>query len=324
MLAAGYISVSAPAGSTPTNLRGQYAQVVRGYDDWLPSGNVAIDLTPDLVLRLSAAKVLSRPELGNLSPTSGITATTRTGNVNNPFLEPIRADTFDAGLEYYFQPGSLFSVAYFRKNIKTYIQRVTSQVPFLDLGLPVELLTGSATAPTEIFTVGRLVNTPGGKLEGIEVNAQVQLSFLPGFLSHFGVLANYTHVTSKIQYVLASVNGVPTVTTTADLIGLSKNTASGTLFYEDAKFSIRSTASYRDRYIRGIPASPGSDLQGNSPNLFVDASASFNVNEHIKLIVEAQNLTDERNNLYIDSIRKDTLFQTRIGRTFNFGVNFQF
>ena len=324
MLAAGYIAVSAPAGSTPTNLRGQYAQVLRGYEDWLPSGNVAIDITPDLLLRLSAAKVMSRPELGNLAPTSGITATTRTGNINNPYLDPIRADTFDAALEWYFQPGSLLSVAYFKKDIKTYIQRVTSQIPFNQLGLPDALLANTNTTPSEIFTVGRLVNTPGGPLEGIEVNAQIQLRFLPGFLGNLGVLANYTHVTSQIQYILASVNGVPTVTTTADLLNLSKNTASGTLFYEDSKFSIRATGSYRDRYIRGIPASPGSDLQGNSPNLFVDASASYAFTDNLKLILEAQNLTDERNNLYIDSQRQDTLFQTRIGRTFTFGVNFQF
>lgn len=324
MLAAGYISVSAPAGSTPTNLRGQYGQVLRGYDDWLPSGNVAIEPIDNLILRLSAAKVLARPELGQLAPTSGITATTRTGNINNPFLDPIRADTFDAALEWYFKPGSLLSVAYFKKDIKSFVQRVTSQIPFNQLGLPVELLTGTNTAPTEIFTIGQPVNTPGGPLEGFEVNAQIQLDFLPGFLGNFGVLANYTHVTSTIQYVLASVNGVPTVTTTADLIGLSKNTASGTLFYEDSKFSIRATGSYRDRYIRGIPASAGSDLQGNSPNLFVDASASYALTDNIKVILEAQNLTDERNNLYIDSQRKDTLFQTRIGRTFNFGVNFQF
>jgi len=324
MLAAGYISVSAPAGSTPTNLRGQYGQVLRGYDDWLPSGNVVIEPVDNLILRLAAAKVMSRPELGQLAPTSGITATTRTGNINNPFLDPIRADTFDAALEWYFKPGSLLSVAYFKKDIKTFVQRVTSQVPFNQLGLPVELLANTNTAPTEIFTIGQPVNTPGGPLEGFEVNAQIQLDFLPGFLGNFGVLANYTHVTSTIQYVLASVNGVPTVTTTADLIGLSKNTASGTLFYEDSKFSIRATGSYRDRYIRGIPASTGSDLQGNSPNLFVDASASYAVTDNIKVILEAQNLTDERNNLYIDSERKDTLFQTRIGRTFNFGVNFQF
>jgi TonB-dependent receptor len=324
MLAAGYISVSAPAGSTPTNLRGQYGRVLRGYDDWLPSGNVAIEPVDNLIIRLSAAKVLSRPELGQLAPTSGITATTRTGNINNPFLDPIRADTFDAALEWYFKPGSLLSVAYFKKDIKTYIQRVTSQIPFNQLGLPVELLANTNTAPTEIFTIGQPVNTPGGPLEGFEVNAQVQFDFLPGLLGNFGMLANYTHVTSTIQYVLASVNGVPTVTTTADLIGLSKNTASGTLFYEDSKFSIRATGSYRDRYIRGIPASPGSNLQGNSPNLFVDASASYAITDNIKVILEAQNLTDERNNLYIDSERKDTLFQTRIGRTFNFGVNFQF
>ncbi len=323
MLAAGYISVGA-AGQTPTNLRGQYAQVVRGYDDWLPSGNLVIEPARNLLLRLAAAKVMSRPELGQLAPTSGVTATTRVGNINNPYLDPIRADTLDAALEWYFQPGSLLSVAYFHKNIKTYIQRVTSQIPFNQLGLPVALLDNTNTAPTEDFTIGQPVNTPGGKLNGVEVNAQVQMRFLPGFLKNIGVLGNYTRVTSKIRYILASVNGVPTVTTTADLVGLSKNTASGTLFYEDSKFSIRATASYRDRYIRAIPASPGSDLQGNSPNTFVDASASFNVSDHIKLIVEAQNLTDERNNLYIDSARRDTLFQTRIGRTFNFGVNFQF
>ena len=323
MLAAGVVSIAA-AGQTPTNLRGQYGQVLRAYDDWLPSANVVIEPTRNVLLRFAAAKVMSRPELGQLAPTSGITATTRTGNINNPYLDPIRADTFDAAAEWYFQPGSLLSVAYFHKNIKTYVQRVTSQIPFNQLGLPVALLDNTNTAPTEIFTVGQPLNTPGGKLNGVEVNAQVQLRFLPGFLKNLGVLGNYTHVTSKIRYILASVNGVPTVTTTADLVGLSKNTASGTVFYEDNKFSIRATASYRDRYIRAIPASPGSDLQGNSPNTFVDASASYNLNDHIKLIVEAQNLTDERNNLYIDSVRRDTLFQTRIGRTFNFGVNFQF
>ncbi|WP_236704406.1 MULTISPECIES: TonB-dependent receptor [unclassified Sphingomonas] len=323
MLAAGYIAVAAP-GQTPTNLRGQYGQVLRGYDDWLPSANIVIEPAQNLLVRLAAAKVMSRPELGQLAPTSGVTATTRVGNINNPFLDPIRADTFDAALEWYFQPGSLLSVAYFHKNIKSYIQRVTSQIPFNQLGLPAALLDNTNTAPTEEFTIGQPLNTPGGKLNGVEVNAQLQLRFLPGFLSNLGVLGNYTRVTSKIRYILASANGIPTVTTTADLVGLSKNTASGTIFYEDSKFSIRATAAYRDRYIRGIPASPGSDLQGNSPNTFVDASASYNVTDQIKLIVEAQNLTDARNNLYIDSVRRDTLFQTRIGRTFNVGVNFQF
>jgi iron complex outermembrane receptor protein len=324
MLSSGYIAVAPPAGQTsPTNLVGKFAAAQNNYDDWLPSANIVIEPVNNVLVRLSGAKVLARPELGLLTPTSGVNPVTRVGNVNNPFLDPIRANTFDVAVEWYFRPGSLLSAAFFYKDIKSFIQNVNSQVPFNELGLPNALLENSNTAPTELFTVSQPFNTPGGKLKGIELNAQIPFTFFDGFLSNFGVLGNYTRVTSKINYILASVNGVPTVTTTADLVGLSKNTASGTLYYEDDKFSIRTTANFRDRFIRGIPASPGSDLQGNARTVFMDASASFNVTERLKLIVEGTNLTDEQNRLYIDSVRQDTLFETRIGRTFTFGVTYR-
>lgn len=325
MVSSGYIAVAPPAGTTsPTNLVGQFARATNGYDDWLPSVNMVVEPIKDLLFRVSAAKVMSRPELGALTPTSGVNPVTRVGNVNNPFLDPVRADTFDAAIEWYFRPGSLLSIAYFYKDIGSFIQNVNSQIPFNQLGLPNALLENSNTAPDELFTVSQPFNTPGGPLEGIEVNAQVPLTFMPGFLANFGILANYTRVTSEINYILASAGGMPTVTTTADLVGLSKNTASGTLYYEDSKFSIRSTANYRDRFIRGIPASPGSDLQGNAPTLYVDASASYNLSDNFRLILEAQNLTDEQNRLYTDSMRQDTLFETRIGRTFTAGFNVRF
>lgn len=325
MLASGYIAVAPPAGTTsPTNLIGRFSEAKNSYDDWLPSANLVYEASDNVLLRLSGAKVLARPELGQLTPTSGVNPVTRIGNVNNPFLDPIRANTFDVAAEWYFRPGSLLSIAYFHKDIKSFIQSVSSQVPFSDLGLPDALLAGSNTVASEIFTVSRPFNTPGGPLKGFEINAQVPFTFLDGIWANFGMLANYTRVTSKINYILASAGGVPTVTTTADLIGLSKNTMSGTLYYEDEDFSIRTTANYRDRFIRGIPASPGSDLQGNAPTLYVDAAASYNVTPEIKLILEAQNLTDEQNRLYIDSKRQDTLFETRIGRTVTAGVNVRF
>lgn len=322
MRSSGIITVAPPVGTTsPTGLVGQVASASNSYEDWLPSANVVIEPTKNLLIRLSAAKVMARPELGPLAPTSGVNPITRVGNVNNPFLDPIRASTADAAIEWYFRPGSLLSVAYFRKNIKSFIQTITSQIPFNQLGLPDALLQGSNTQPTELFNISRPVNTPGGPLKGVEVNAQVPFTFLRGFLRNFGALANYTRVTSTIQYCLASSGGNCTATTTAPLVGLSKNTASGTLYYEDDRFSIRSTVNWRDRFIRGLPASQGSDYQGNRPTTYVDASASYLVTDRIKLILEAQNLTDERNSLYIDSIRQDTLFETRIGRTINFGVN---
>ncbi len=321
MRSSGYITVS--DASSPTGLRGQFAAANNSYDDWLPSANIVIEPVRNLLVRFSGAKVLARPELGLLTPTSGVTATTRNGNINNPFLDPIRANTFDVGVEWYFRPGSLLSAAFFYKDIKTYIQSITSQIPFTELGLPNELLTGTNTTPNELFNVSQPFNTPGGPLKGIEVNAQIPFNFLEGFFSNFGVLANYTRVTSKINYCLRSVAGQCTVTTKNDLIGLSPNTASATLYYEDDKFSIRTTGNFRDAFIRGIPASPGSDLQGNDKTFYMDASASYNVSDRLKIILEATNLTDEQNRLYIDSTRQDTLFETRIGRTFTFGVTYR-
>ena len=105
---------------------------------------------------------------------------------------------------------------------------------------------------------------------------------------------------------------------------MSRNTASGTLFYENDRFSVRTTASYRDKYFRAIPASPGSDVRGDLATTFVDAQASWFVNDYLTLILEAQNLTGERNTLYIDNTREDTLFQTEIGTTYTLGAIVKF
>jgi iron complex outermembrane recepter protein len=146
------------------------------------------------------------------------------------------------------------------------------------------------------------------------------LTFLPGVLQDFGVLANYTHVTSEIDYILPGK-----VITTNDLIGLSRNAASATIYYENELFSFRTTGSYRAGYLRTVPSGGNdSDVLGNHSTFYVDASASYNLSENIKLILEAQNLTDEHNTLYIDSKRQDPLFDTRIGRTISLGVNAKF
>ncbi|HEV7609751.1 MAG TPA: TonB-dependent receptor [Steroidobacteraceae bacterium] len=321
--AVGYIPIAAPMGAPFPNV-GFRQDVDQEYHDLLPSLNMVFEFTPDLLMRFSAAKVMARADLGSLSPSVSVTATTHTASVNNPLLEPIRAKTADLALEWYFAEGSLLSAAVFYKDIETYIQRITGDEPFRNLGVPDSVLAGSPSSPTDTFQVSRLQNTEGGPLKGFELNAQVQFRNLPGFWSNTGFLANYTHVESTIKYVLTSAGGVPLTFTEDDLVDLSPNTASGTLFYDNGTVSVRTTGSYRDAYIRGLPASAGSDVRGNKANMFVDASASWNVNDNLSLILEAQNLTDERNTLFIDRSREDTLFQTEIGRTFTIGATFKF
>lgn len=321
----GTIPVNAPAGS-PYPTLGVLTTVERSYEDWLPSANVAIDLTSNLIGRLSAARVMSRPSYGQLIPSASVNAVIRTGSASNPLLDPIRANTFDAALEWYFAPGSLLSVAYFHKDIETYIQNTNQLVPFRDLNLPLSLLSNSTASPDELFNFSRSNNTPGGPLSGVEVNLQLPLRFLPGFLSNLGVLGNFTRVRSNINYILQTdpATGQPTLARTAPLVGLSPETASGTVYYEDDRFSIRSTVNYRAGYLTGIPGPQDSDANGATSSIFVDASASYNINENIKLIAEVSNITNEQNNLYTDTMRQDPLYTSYFGRTFALAVNFQF
>ena len=316
----GPIPAAAPAGSTFPS-RYLISQVKRSYRDWLPSMNLALDITPELIARFSAARVMSRPAYGQLIPSGSANIVIRTASISNPYLDPIRANTFDTSLEWYFAPGSLISVAYFYKDIKTYIQNTSQLVPFRDLGLPLSLLqgTGTGVTPDELFSVTRSNNTNGGPLRGWEVNLQLPFRFLPGKLSNFGVLANFTHVRSSINYIVS-----PTITRSAPLVGLSPETASGTLYYEDSKFSIRSTVNYRAAFLTGIPGPTDSDATGNARSVFVDASASYKLSERVKLIAEASNITNETNRLYTDTTRQDPLYTAYFGRTFALAVNFQF
>ena len=102
--------------------------------------------------------------------------------MNNPFLDPIRATTADLGLEWYFRPGSLLSVAYFYKDIETYIQRITSAEPWTLTGIARLAARRHAVEPAAASShVTRWENTDGGPLNGFELNAQVQFDLLDGF-----------------------------------------------------------------------------------------------------------------------------------------------
>ncbi|WP_181404648.1 TonB-dependent receptor [Asticcacaulis tiandongensis] len=322
-LTIGYIPVTAPEGSVHP-LTSERVVAERSYQDLLPSANIVFDISDTALVRVSAAKVISRPDLYTLTPNAVVNAIPRIATVNNPYLKPIQATTFDLSLEWYFSATSLFSAGVFHKNISSYIQRINSQATFESLGLPTSLLNNSNSLPTDIFTVSQLANTSGGPLTGLELNLQADLDFLPGFWRHFGVLANYTRTQSRINYILSSENSLASTSVTADLIGLSRHSSSATIYYENKTFSARLMGTYKSGYIRRIPSGPGSDIQGNAPTFFLDASASYDLTPGVRIFFEAQNLTDEHNRQYIDSVRQDTVYDTRSGRTVSFGLTMRY
>ncbi len=195
-----------------------------------------------------------------------------------------------------------------------------ASVPYNQTGLPLSLLPPNFTG-NEVFAVTTPVNTDGGNLSGIELNYQQPFSFLPGIFSNFGTILNYTRVKSKIEYLTS-----PTVTTIIieDLIGLSPVSANATLYYEDKRFSIRGSASYRKAYLTRVPGQNNNDVEGKNATLNIDASASFKLTDQIEFTLEAVNLTDEFNDQFISRQRNSPSVYHHTGREFFAGVRFTY
>src|SRR6185503_2545428 len=69
--------VFAQAGAATTIPGVTPASINRSYNNWLPSLNARYNLTDDLIARFGAARVMSRPTLGTLSPSTTVNANVR-------------------------------------------------------------------------------------------------------------------------------------------------------------------------------------------------------------------------------------------------------
>ncbi|MFL6550082.1 MAG: TonB-dependent receptor, partial [Povalibacter sp.] len=302
------------------------------YSDTLPSLNLVAELSSDLLLRVGAAKVMTRPGLGSVTPGGSFsTVGNLTITSGDPTIDPIRAKAYDLSVEWYFAQGALLSGAVFYKDIESFVQTLQEQLPFNQTGLPLSLLENTNAGPNDVFTVSRPVNTEGGPLKGFEINYQQPFRFLPGAWSNFGLLLNYTYVDSKIDY---RVSASSLATVENDLINLSRNAYNATLYWENDKFSIRTSAAYRDRYLTTVPASNAGvanattpvlqDAEGTNETLNVDLSASWNLNDHLTFSLEGLNLTDEYNDQFIDTNADRPVVYTHTGRQYFFGARYKF
>ncbi|WP_340190167.1 TonB-dependent receptor [Brevundimonas vesicularis] len=278
------------AVGTPPVTTYDYVTTDNDYDDVLPSFNLALEPRDDVVIRLGAAKVMSRPTLGDLTPGGSVSPTTRTVSYGNPLLDPFRATNYDFSVEWYFQTEGLLAAAVFYKDIDSFITSETVGIPYNQLGLPNELLQGAAS-PTDIFQVTRRLNGEGGALKGIEIQYQQPFTFLPGLWSNFGFTGNVTWVDSEVSYGTAGKNR---------LTGQSKNTANATLYYEDGPFQARVSIAHRSQYLLSFPGANGNSEEGVNDTTNVDASMSYEFTPNLTFSLEGINLTDAYTDRYVD------------------------
>ncbi|MDR7194325.1 TonB-dependent receptor [Luteimonas terrae] len=299
--------------------------VTREYSDTLPSMNLVAELSPDFLVRLGAAKVMSRPGLGFLTPgvTVNVSGGARTVSGGNPALDPIRANTVDLGFEWYFDEGAMLGLGLFWKDIETFVQTTREVRSYASSGLPASLLEGTGATVNDDFVFSVPLNTPGGELKGFEANYTQPFTFLSGAWSNFGVQLNYTYVDSQIQYVLPS--GASSLET--DLVGLSKHAWNATLYYEGPVFSGRVSATNRDDYLLQVPGTEqgfNEDVHGQDGTTTIDASLRYRISDQIELSLEGINLTNEPSASWVGADSRLPLDYSETGRQYLLGLRYKF
>jgi TonB-dependent receptor len=283
------------------------------YTDVLPDLNMVFHLTDDKQLRFGAGIAISRPPLDALTAgfslptgcTVGLPCSGAGGG--NPLLKPYKADQLDLSYEWYFHDESLFAIAPYYKHLLTYITASTNL----------------QTIDGQQYVVTDQGNGKGGNVEGVELTLQSRFYFLPGFWSDFGFYGNYAYAMSDIHEVTPSSVGIGQTPYT--MVGLTKHTLETDLFYNKDGFEARIAYKYHSPSTVA-PTWVGTVLKKEDAEGILDASVSYQWNDHIGLRLQGRNLTNEPNRFTTDNnvenLANDGGYQV-FGRSFLFDISYK-
>lgn len=278
--------------------------VDRSYTDYLPSLNLKLDLTDDLVVRFAAARTMARPTLTQISPTISASGTTRTLTANNPELDPFRANNYDLSGEWYFGRGALLATTLFYKDIVSTVVPEQTSIPLTITQINPD---GSRTPVTQEWVLNRLVNGGSSAVSGVELAYQQNFDFLPAPFDGFGFLGNYTYLESHGRQRLQ---------------GASRNNYTASVYYEKGWFGTRLTYTYRDDFFNGIEGNSQDERIEQSFGT-LDGTLTVNFNDRFSGVLEASNILDETTRVRFMPI-DITHFHTDFGRRVLVGVRASF
>ncbi|MDE2436094.1 MAG: TonB-dependent receptor [Sphingomonadales bacterium] len=276
------------------------------YTNILPSANLKLEITKDVIARAAFSKTISRPifsDLGGLDFNATQLLINRHGN---PDLKPFTSTNFDFGFEWYFNRTGILSSNFFYKKLANFIIPVTT--PNVHL-FGVDFL--SDTQPQ---------NQSGGEIKGVEITYQQPWSFLPSPLDGFGSQLNFTFSDGELNLK----NGTPVA-----FPGISKFSFNGALYYEKGPISIRAAYTKRSKFLL-LPDGTFGQNVWHAPYQQLDLTASVKVRHGVEVFGEVLNLTNQTD-LIFSSNKADPAFdmsrpqsRSMVGRRFGFGVRASF
>ncbi|MDR6787567.1 TonB-dependent receptor [Sphingomonas sp. BE138] len=285
----------------------------REFTDFLPSINIALDVTDKLRARAAFSKTMTLLDFqqwgGGLNVNYAINTTINparfeaqsANSEGNPNLNPWRATNVEASFEYYTGRSSLVALGAFYISVDSFITRTTeirNDIPDNDGVIRRPVITNT------------LAQGEGGTLKGIEASARQSLADygVDGFFGGFGVDANYTLSLGDAGLVDLAGNNQP-------FQDNSKHQANAALWFEKYGLQARVAYNYRSKRLVSSNYNGITGLaQYQAPTNYLDASISFDVTPNITLYGQASNLTGETERYYLtwtDQVFNENIYERR-------------
>jgi iron complex outermembrane recepter protein len=304
------------------------------YTDYLPSLNLAVEVSDDTFVRVSLARVTARPRMDEmrasrefgyneqLANSTDLNRSPWGGSGGNPYLRPWIANTADISIEKYFGRRGYIALAAYYKDLETYIRpggRVL--VDFSNIPVPNYVQNPANRNPR--LRQGFL-DTPdngqGGSITGAEFTVSVPLGMISEALEGFGVQASAAINDSDVIWRPNEPN--------TKLPGLSETTGNVTAYYERYGFQARISARYRSEFTNEITGfGADKEYKQNAEETVVDAQLGYSFNEGmlngLSVLLQANNISNEPyRTSFNDPFRP--LDYSEYGTTYLFGVNYRF
>lgn len=251
--------------TTPNQKKNDYVKV-------LPNIQFKYDLDKSSLIRAALTYGYSRPNFVDLVPGRVTSILSETVTDGNPELKPASAANWDLMYEKYLGNLGILSAGVFYKRINNFQYN------------SVTTLQGNEFENAANYTGWRWYRTLNGDkadVFGIELNAQANLTFLPGILKGFSVLANYTYTHSKADAQFRKDLRLP---------GQADHTANASLSFAYKGFSIQGNLNYNSAYTVLLGDKDATDVIRHD-RIQVDANTSYRINKMFSIYAEALNLT---------------------------------
>jgi TonB-dependent receptor len=276
----------------------------RSYTNWLPSLQARFDLDRTTSLRAAWSNAVVRANFSQLAP--GISLDGGDAVIGNPELKPLRAHNLDVGVERILGSDGTLSAYVFYKDIKDFTYTTN--------------LAGTG-AWTDYSSAISYANGQKASVKGLELAYQQPLRMLPAPLNRLLVGVNGTLTRSRADISRYDADAASTLHRSVRFPGQSDRVLNLMLGYEHGPLTARIAANYKSPYLLEL----GDDILARDQDRTVDTqtqvdlSLAYQLTRQVQLVVEANNINNEKYYVYQGAKQFNTQYE-QYGRTYKVGL----